>query len=312
MTDFLATVLRTAAALIALLLLAIAGRRLLEKPAPIPPPGSRERDTIVDGVRWRSLEVAGDEAEPVVFVHGLIASSKSWAKVINSAAGGRHAIAVDLPGAGFSDRPWPYDYSVGGQSASLLRFLEVRGISRAVLVGNSLGGAVALVTAAARRDRVGALVLVDAAWPRAQIPWTIDMLRTPIVGEIIMELYTRPVMGWGLRHRLFSDPASVTDQVLDRYWRPVTVPGTRRAALAAVRSEVSGTDTLMDRIHMPTLVVWGEQDRLLPPDEGRRLAAAIPGSILSILPGAGHMPQEEQPEAFSKQVSEFLSSTPLQ
>src|SRR5215472_3529548 len=312
MTDFLAAVVRTAAALVALLLLAIAGRRLLEKPAPIPPPGSGERDTIVDGVRWRSREVAGDEAEPVVFIHGLISSSACWEKVIKSAAGGRHAIAVDLPGAGFSDRPWPYDYSVGGQSANLLRFLEVRGISRAVLVGNSLGGAVALFTAAARRDRVTGLVLVDAAWPRAQIPWTIETLRTPVVGEIIMELYTRPVMGWGLRRRLFADPAKVNDQVLDRYWRPVTVPGTRRAALAAVRSEVSGTDTLMDRIHMPTLVVWGEQDRLLPPDEGRRLAAAIPGSILPILPHAGHMPQEEQPAEFSKVVSEFLSSTPLQ
>jgi pimeloyl-ACP methyl ester carboxylesterase len=312
MTDFLVAVARTAAALVALLLLAIAGRRLLEKPATIPPPGSGERDTIVDGVRWRTREVEGDEAEPVVFIHGLIASSKSWEKVIKSAAAGRHAIAVDLPGSGFSDRPWPYDYTVGGQSAHLLRFLEVRGISRAVLVGNSMGGAVALVTAAARRDRVGALVLVDAAWPRAQIPWTIETLRTPLLGEIIMELYTRPVMGWGLRHRLFSDPAKVNDQVLDRYWRPVTVPGTRRAALAGVRSSVSGSDTIMDKIHMPTLVVWGEQDRLLPPDEGRRLAAAIPGSILSILPRAGHMPQEEQPAAFSKAVSEFLRSTPLQ
>jgi pimeloyl-ACP methyl ester carboxylesterase len=312
MMDLLASVLRTAAALAAVLLLAIAGRRLLEKPAAILPPGSGERDTIVDGVRWRSREVAGDEAVPVVFIHGLVASSASWEKVIKAAAGGRRAIAVDLPGSGFSDRPWPYDYSVGGQSANLLRFLEVRGITRAVLVGNSLGGAVALVTAAARRDRVGGLVLVDAAWPRAQIPWTIETLRTPVLGEIEMELYTRPVMGWGLRHRLFADPANVSEAVIDRYWRPVTVPGTRRAALAAVRSRVEGTDTLMDKIHMPTLVVWGEQDRLLPPDEGRRLAAAIPGSILSILPHAGHMPQEEQPAEFSKAVTEFLSGTPLE
>jgi pimeloyl-ACP methyl ester carboxylesterase len=64
----------------------------------------------------------------------------------------------------------------------------------------------------------------------------------------------------------------------------------------------------MDRIHMPTLVVWGEQDRLLPFDEGRRLAAAVPGSILSILPHAGHMPQEEVPAEFSRTVIEFLRS----
>src|SRR5262249_54751829 len=154
MTDLLVSIVRTVLALAALLLLAIAGRRLLEKPATIPPPGSGERDTIVDGVRWRTREVESDEAEPVVFIHGLVASSRRWEKVIHQAAGGRHAIAVDLPGAGYSDRPWPYDYTVGGQSAHLLRFLEVRGIARAVLVGNSLGGAVALLSAAARRDRV--------------------------------------------------------------------------------------------------------------------------------------------------------------
>src|SRR5262249_8993200 len=132
--------------------------------------------------------------------------------------------------------------------------------------------------------------------------------RTPVLGEIEMELYTRPVMGWGLRHRLFADPAKVTDEVLERYWRPVTVSGTRRAALAAARSSVSGAETLMDKIRMPTLVVWGEQDRLLPPDEGRRLAAAIPGSVLAMLPHAGHMPQEEVPAEFSRTVVEFLRS----
>jgi pimeloyl-ACP methyl ester carboxylesterase len=156
-----------------------------------------------------------------------------------------------------------------------------------VLVGNSLGGAVALYTAATRRDRVSALVLVDAAWPRAEIPWTIETLRTPVLGEIEMELYTRPVMGWGLRHRLFADPAKVSGDVLERYWRPVTIPGTRRAALAAVRSSVSGSE-----------------------DEGRRLAAAIPGSVLATFPHAGHMPQEETPAEFSGVVVEFLKSLP--
>jgi len=310
MGDLLASILRTLLALAALLLLAIAGRRLLEKPAPIPPPGAGERDTIVDGVRWRSREVEGDEAETVIFIHGLVASSSSWEKVIKQAAGGRRAIAVDLPGSGYSDRPWPYDYTVGGQSAHLLRFLEVRGIARAVLIANSLGGAVAIYTAATRRDRVSALVLVDAAWPRVEIPWTIETLRTPILGEIEMELYTRPVMGWGLRHRLFADPAKVTGDVIERYWRPVTIPGTRRAALAAVRSSASGSDTIMDKIHMPTLVIWGEQDHLLPVDEGRRLAAAIPGSVLAILPHAGHIPQEETPAEFTQVVVDFFKTLP--
>ncbi len=129
---------------IAVLALAIGARRLFEREAPVPPPGPGERDTLVDGVRWRSREADGHGAEAVVYVHGLISSSASFRKVLAPAAAGRRAIAVDLPGSGFSDRPWPYDYTVGSQAQQLLRFLDVRRIDHVVLVGNSLGGATAV------------------------------------------------------------------------------------------------------------------------------------------------------------------------
>jgi pimeloyl-ACP methyl ester carboxylesterase len=301
--------LRTISSLAALLLLAIAARRSLERPASVPPPGLGERDTLVDGVRWRSREAEGSGPETVVFLHGMFASSACWEKVLSTSAGGRPAIAVDLPGFGYSDRPWPYDHTVGGQAAHLLAFLDARGISHAVLVGNSLGGAVALFVAVAQPDRVRALVLVDAAWPGSRIPFTIQALRTPVVGEIEMELYVRPLMRLGLRQRLFANPANVTEEIVERYWRPVTVPGTRRAALAAVRSRVLGYETLMDRVRVPTLVIWGEEDRLLAVSDGRRLAAAIPAAHLVVLPHAGHIPQEEAPKEFSRAVTEFLNAT---
>ncbi|MGH9366668.1 MAG: alpha/beta fold hydrolase, partial [Thermoanaerobaculia bacterium] len=141
------SLLRFAAACVLLLALAIGARRVFETPAAIPPPGPGEKDTVVDGVRWRSREVAGQGDATVVFVHGLMASSESWRKVLAAASGGRPAIAVDLPGFGYSARPWPYDYSYGAQAARLLDFLDRRKIGRAVLVGNSLGGATALAVA---------------------------------------------------------------------------------------------------------------------------------------------------------------------
>jgi len=303
---------RTLLGFAALILLAIAVRRFLEKPARIPPPGPGEKDTVVDGVRWRSREVEGTGTETIVFLHGMLSSSASWGKVLPAAGEKRHAIAVDLPGFGYSDRPWPYDYTVGGQSAHLLRFLDVRGIDHAVLVGNSLGGAVALLTAATRPDRVRALVLVDSASPAARIPWTIRALRTPVVGEIEMELLIKPLQEFGLRERIFANPKSVTPELVEREWRPITVPGTRRAALAAIRSNVRGYEGLWQKFQVQTLVIWGLEDRLMPVAEGHRLANAIPGARLVVLPGAGHMPQEEQPEAFSRALSDFLNSSSLE
>ena len=278
----------------------------LSKPGAIPPPGPGERDTVVSGVRWRSREVAGRGDTTVVFVHGLLASSATWREVLGPAAAGRLAIAVDLPGFGCSDRPWPFDYTVKGEAAALLEFLNVRRIDRIVLVGNSLGGSIAMVIAAEHPERVAALVLVAPATSGARIPWPMRALRTPILGEILMALASRPFVAYGLRHRLYARADRVTEGAIDDAWFPVTVPGTRRAALAAIRSDPCRYVGLEERIHVPSLVIWGQQDRLLPTRESEGGAARIAGSRLVILPEAGHLPQREVPDAFSRAVDGFL------
>jgi len=290
----------------AALAIAVALRRALEKPAQIPPPSAVERDTVVDGVRWRSRERPGMGSEPVVFVHGFLSSSTTWDAVL-AAAGDRPAISVDLPGSGYSDRPWPHDYTAGGAAADLIGYLEGRRIGRAILVGNSLGGAVCMVAAAARPDRIRALVLVDSASPRTRIPIGFRLLRTPLVGEVQLELLTRDVMKYTLRHRLYARPERVTEETVDAWWRPVTVPGTRRAVLAANRTSTRGYDDLATRIMVPTLVIWGREDRLLEDAEGLELARAIPDARLVVIPDAGHLPQEERPEEFRRALAAFLA-----
>lgn len=293
----------------------IALRRLTEREGRIGPPASGQRDTVVEGVRWRSREAgnpggAGDAASSqgtaVVYVHGFLSSSSTWKRVLSQASAGRPAVAVDLPGAGFSDRPWPYDYTVFGQAERLLKFLEVRGISRAILVGNSLGGAVCEVAAAARPDRIAGLVLVDAAGPSTRIPIGFRLLRTPIVGEVQMELCARPVIGFMLRQRLYARGERVTEETVDDWWTPITLPGTRRAMLEAVRTRRSGTAGLLEEIRVPTLVVWGAGDSLLPVSDGMALSSAIRGARFVLLPDAGHLPQEETPDAFARTVAPFV------
>ncbi len=284
----------------------MAARRLLEKNAGIPLPGAGQRDTVVDGVRWRTREVGGTVDPPIVFVHGFLSSSATWKNVLAPIAVGHAVIAVDLPGSGFSDRPWPYDYSAGGQAAALLRFLDARGIRRAVLVGNSLGGAVCLIAAAARPERVSALVLVDSAFPGVTIPMGFRSLRTPLLGDMQMEFLIRPVMAYTLRHRLYARAERVTEETVSDWWDPVPVPGTRRAALAFVRTSERGYGDLLGKIRMPTLVLWGKGDQLLPSSDGFRLASEIPGASLVLLPDAGHLPQEETPKEFARAVGGFL------
>jgi pimeloyl-ACP methyl ester carboxylesterase len=305
----LGCLLRFIGFLLLLLVIAVAARRLLERTASISPPGPGERDTLVGSVRWRTREVAGPLQPPVVFVHGFLSSSATWKKVLAPVAADHPAIAVDLPGAGSSDRPWPYDYSAGGEAAALLKFLDVRGIRRAVLVGNSMGGAVCLIAAAARPDRVAALVLVDSAFPGVTIPPGFRALRTSLLGDVMMEFVTRPVVAYTLRQRLYAKAERVTDETVADWWDPIRVPGTRRAVLAFVRTSERGYENLLAGIRARTLVVWGREDHLLPASDGSRLASRIRGAELTVLPDAGHLPQEETPIAFARAVGRFLGAS---
>jgi len=226
--------------------------------------------------------------------------------VLAAASAGHPAIAVDVPGFGASDRPWPYDYTAAGEAQSLVAFLDARKIERAILVGNSFGGGAALLAAADHPERVAALVLVAPATPAMPMVWPIRAMRLPVLGELALALATRALVARGLRQRLFARPERVTENVVDDAWRPLGVPGTRRAALAAIRSDPKAHRGVEGRVRAPVLVIWGREDRLIPAADAARVHALLPGPPLVLIPEAGHLPQREQPEVFARAVAEFL------
>jgi len=123
-------------------------------------------------------------------------------------------------------------------------------------------------------------------------------------------LATRRSVAVGLRRKIYARASSVTEDAIDDAWRPLTIPGTRRAALAAIRTDPKRFVGVESRISAPTLVVWGEEDRMIPAAEAPRLAARIRGARLALIPGAGHLPQREQPERFNAEVRKFLENLP--
>ena len=237
------------------------------------------RTTEVDGLR-----IAWGEAgagPPIVLVHGLGASGWWWERNLPALSARHRVLVVDLAGFGASRRQ-PFRLATAG--TRLGRWLEAVGAGPAAVVGHSLGGYVAADLAAERPDLVERLVLVDAA----ALP-----LEGPVRGHV------RNLLRGGGR----SERALVRIAIVDiARAGPIVIV---RAARQLLASDLSPR---LAAIQAPTLVVWGEEDALIPLSRGRRLAAAIPGARFALIPGAGHAPMWERPDLFDPLVLDFLGA----
>ncbi len=253
------------------------------------------------GTRGIAYDDAG-EGTPVLFVHGFPHHRKLWAPQLRALAGHSRTIAVDLPGFGESDMP--ERFSIDGWADGLARFLDALSIDRAVIAGLSMGGYVTLAFWRLHRERALALVLADT---RAGA----DSEEGKTKRRETMELARR------------EGPAAVARTLLpgmvgkSTREREPSVVATMRAMLesASVESIVGASEAMIARadstpllptIDVPTLIICGEEDVLTPPKESRAMQAAIPGSRLEIIPGAGHVSNIERPAAVNQVLTEFI------
>ncbi len=254
--------------------------------------GAAERKAKVDGLRVRYFEASPDPSPPVgeaiVLLHGLGDSAETWARMMPALARGRRVLAPDL--AGFGRTPAPRE---GMRLSVLVRylagFLDSLGVRRAILVGNSLGGAVAIRYAAENPGRVERLFLLDSAGLLERVPPELE----PKTREEAREL----------ARISFGPEARMPNFFLDDLVRWARNPAHRAYLRSEEPTDVRGD---LGRIQAPTTVVWGEQDRLVPPEHGRVLRDGIPGSELIVLPGVAHVPQLQVPEEVLRIMAERL------
>jgi pimeloyl-ACP methyl ester carboxylesterase len=274
----------------------------------------KEQKIEVEGLPTRYL-TAG-EGPPLLLLHGVGDNAFDWQWVMPALAHTYQVYALDLPGSGDSAKPLP-DYSPAFFARFATAFLDALGVERAAVVGNSLGGLVGLRLALSDPERVAALGLVSSGGLGREVTYALRSLALPGYGKL--------AVAWGKRRPgalqralgrsalLFARPWCVPREWIKEQYRLARLPGFLEAQLATVRAQVGlrgQREVLVDRLShlkVPTLVVWGARDRVLPYSQGQEAAARLPEGTLGLVPDCGHAPHVEQPERFASGLGEFLS-----
>ncbi len=265
----------------------------------------------VDGARVHYQEF-GDATKPaVVLIHGYTASVYVWKTTAPMLAeAGFRVIAVDLLGFGYSEKPSWFDYSIQGQARMVSRFMDRLGIGRATVVGSSYGGAVAATITLDNPERVEKLVLVDAVIND-------DLKSHPIlklvsfrgIGEVLTPFLSdsKALMRYRMHGTLAkANHHMITDDRIENIRRPLHAADSHHSLLATSRNwSANHIERDAHLINQPTLIIWGEEDHVIPIKNGYKLHKEILNSRFVILKDCGHVPPEEKSEIFAELVSEF-------
>lgn len=249
-----------------------------------------------------------DDPYPIVLLHGTSDSLHTWEGWSQNLKGQRRVIRFDLPAFGLTGPDAENDYSIAAYVRFVTAVLDNLGVRSFVLAGNSLGGQIAWNTALALPQRVHQLVLVDAAGYPLQpqsVPIGFQIARMPGLRMLMEYVLPRGVVESSVRN-VYGDPAKVTPGLVDRYYELALRAGNRKALGRRLDQRVSGGEARIKDVKVPTLILWGAQDHLIPLDNAKRFAADIAGSKLVVLDGLGHVPQEEDAQKTVEVVRAFI------
>ena len=250
-----------------------------------------------------------DDPRPIVLIHGTSASLHTWDGWAEALKGKRRVIRFDLPAFGLTGPHPQNDYSIEAYVRFVGAVLDTLNVQHIVLAGNSLGGQIAWATAVAFPQRVDQLVLVDAGgYPMEpkSVPIGFQIARMPGVRSLMEYVLPRGVIESSLRN-VYGDPTKVSTELVDRYYELTLRAGNRAALGYRMQQRLSGDSKVIAGLKVPTLVLWGGKDLLIPVDNAHKFAADIAGSKLVVWDDLGHVPHEEDPQRTVQALIAFLN-----
>ncbi|HAF16160.1 MAG TPA: hypothetical protein DCK93_10160 [Blastocatellia bacterium] len=260
-------------------------------------------------------EVYGN-GDPILCLHGLGSNIFTWRHFIGPFSTNNKLILIDLKGFGKSPKPEDTFYSIEDHAESVYQLIIKENLTRLTLIGNSFGGGVALLLAIKlceqKPGRLSKLILIDSGGHKEYLPGYLKLVRSKLGGPLIHLLPSRLAVRFVLR-ACYYNKSKITKEQLPAYANPLASPGGRNGFLQTAKQCIPpGIDELIARLRtitVPTLILWGRQDRILPLKIGELLHQAIPNSTLEVIEECGHIPHEEKPKETIATISRFLAAT---
>jgi pimeloyl-ACP methyl ester carboxylesterase len=268
----------------------------------------------VDGHRIRYWK-KGHSSSTILLIHGMGCSCLEWSENIDSLANLSTVIAVDMVGFGKSEKPDGYDYSPVNQALTLIKLLGQLNVEEVHLVGNSLGGRVAIEMASILGDGAKSLTLVASAGGASDAPSIMRLQTLPIIGKLL----TKPdrvkhQVGWS---SVFVDKRQLSQERIDEKFEDSLLPGAQASALATVRSmidlrgfkrrDIEQLHHKIRALNTRVMIVWGDSDPLLPVHHAATFHSLLKNSVVHIFKQCGHAPQIEQADKFNQLLVRFVS-----
>jgi pimeloyl-ACP methyl ester carboxylesterase len=260
----------------------------------------------------------GGDGPVLLLLHGIAGSSRTWLPAMELLQRDYTVLAPDFLGHGDSAKPLG-DYSLGNHASAVRDLLLLLGIEGVTVVGQSYGGGVAMQFAYQFPELCERLVLVDAGGLGREVSWMLRLVTLPGAEYVMPVLFPTFVRSWGDAVATFLGDRGVHIPRAAEMWRSyrsLTVPQNRQAFIRTMRAvvdpggqSVNAISRLYLATHIPTLIVWGDQDRIIPLVHAYQAHEAIPKSRLEVMEGVGHFPHVEDPVHFVKILEDFLRST---
>lgn len=262
----------------------------------------------LDGHRTHYIERG--EGEPVILLHGFFFDSYLWNRNMDALAARFKVYALDFWGFGYSSRE-SMDYGYPLYANQLLKFMNALNIQAASLVGQSFGGGTCISFCVHHREKVRKLLLVDPAGMPHNVPLLAKLTNLPRIGEFLLGLNGNFFRKMALTTNFLYDRNLITTDYFENVTRHQKIKGSNDVSLKILRKPffytLSGEIRKLGEMDVPTLIIWGRNDKSCPLKLGQEMHGILKGSRLVVLDRAGHCPNEEQWQQFNQLAIDFLS-----